>query len=400
MAFLSLSMARSTPDLGGLRGAIAGEVILPRSPDYETVRKPAISRFHDIRPQAVVLCADPEDVAQTIAFARALGLAIVVRSGGHCFAGRSSTTGIVVDVRPMRAVSVAGGVATIGAGARLGDVYDALARHGPTIAAGCGPTVGIAGLALGGGLGILGRKHGLTCDSSWAREVVLADGRVVDCDEQRDEDLFWALRGAGGGTSASSRRLALQDASGAGRDGFHLAGRRTTRPGPRSLAGLGAARARRAGREPAADRARRPGSRRRSTSSGRCWARRTDAAELLEELVERAGADPRRRSLAHLLLPRGQAPPRRARPRDDQPGGHAFSKSEFFRRPLPAGRDRGAGRPTSRPTGYRASRASSTSRPGAARTTACATDATAFAHRAELFLLKHAVVVEPGSRRG
>ena len=96
-------------------------------------------------------------------------------------------------------MSVAGGVATVGAGARLGDLYDALTKHELTIPAGCGPSVGIAGLTLGGGLGILGRKHGLTCDHLLSAQVVLADGRVVECDEHHHEALFWALRGAGGG---------------------------------------------------------------------------------------------------------------------------------------------------------------------------------------------------------
>lgn len=101
--------------------------------------------------------------------------------------------GLVLDVSPLGSVAVADGRATIGAGARLGDVYDALDAHGLTIPAGCGPTVGIAGLTLGVGLGILGRLHGLTSDSLRAAQVVLADGRVVDA----GEDLLWALRGAG-----------------------------------------------------------------------------------------------------------------------------------------------------------------------------------------------------------
>ncbi|MDQ6848971.1 MAG: FAD-binding protein, partial [Actinomycetota bacterium] len=78
-------------------------------------------------------------------------------------------------------------------------VYDALHQHGRTIPAGCGPTVGIAGLTLGGGLGLLGRVHGLTCDALISAQVVLADGRMVECDTQCDPELFWALRGAGGG---------------------------------------------------------------------------------------------------------------------------------------------------------------------------------------------------------
>jgi FAD/FMN-containing dehydrogenase len=100
----------------------------------------------------------------------------------------------------MQSVSVSpDGVATIGAGARLAEVYDALDRKDLTLPAGCGPTVGIAGLALGGGLGILGRAYGLTCDHLLAAQVVLADGRIVDCDGHREPELFWALRGAGGG---------------------------------------------------------------------------------------------------------------------------------------------------------------------------------------------------------
>jgi FAD/FMN-containing dehydrogenase len=95
--------------------------------------------FHDIRPQTVVLCRSPQDVSETISFARRSGLRTAARSGGHCFAGRSSTEGIVIDVTPMHSVSVSGGVVTVGAGARLGDVYDALAEHGLTIPGGCGP---------------------------------------------------------------------------------------------------------------------------------------------------------------------------------------------------------------------------------------------------------------------
>jgi FAD/FMN-containing dehydrogenase len=99
----------------------------------------------------------------------------------------------------MHAVSVSGGRATVGAGARLGELYDALQQHEVTIPAGCGPTVGIAGLTLGGGIGLLGRKYGLTCDRLVGARVVLADGRIVDCDADREPELFWALRGAGGG---------------------------------------------------------------------------------------------------------------------------------------------------------------------------------------------------------
>ena len=180
------------PDWEALQRAIDGEVLLPGSPGYEAAYRPAVARFHDVRPAAVVRCRTPEDVAAALA----LGLPAVARSGGHSFAGRSTTTGVVIDVGPMDVVSAGDGVATVGAGARLGRVYDALDEHGVTIPAGCGPDVGIAGLTLGGGLGILGRLHGLTCDSLLAAQVVLPDGRIVDVE---DGELFWALRGAGGG---------------------------------------------------------------------------------------------------------------------------------------------------------------------------------------------------------
>jgi FAD/FMN-containing dehydrogenase len=153
-----------TTDWGALQRVIEGDVVLPGSADYESVRKPVMARFEHVRPSAVVRCATPADVAATLAVARGLRLPTAIRSGGHSVAGRSSTDGIVLDVTPMRSVAVAEEVATVGAGVRLGDLYDELAEHGLTIPAGCGSSVGIAGLTLGGGLGILGRKHGLTCD--------------------------------------------------------------------------------------------------------------------------------------------------------------------------------------------------------------------------------------------
>ena len=161
--------------------------------------RPVLARFRDIQPEAVVACRTPQDVAAAFEFAATHGLPVAVRSGGHCFAGRSSTDGVLIDVSLFDGVAVGDGRATIGAGALLGDVYDALDAYGVTIPGGCGTTVGIAGLTLGGGLGILGRLHGLTADALRAAEVVLPDGRQVRCDEHEEPDLFWALRGAGGG---------------------------------------------------------------------------------------------------------------------------------------------------------------------------------------------------------
>jgi FAD/FMN-containing dehydrogenase len=187
-------------ELRSLRAALDGELITPDSAAYEAARRPALARFHHVRPIAVVRCASTRDVTRALAFARHNGTQVVPRGGGHCFAGRSSTAGLVLDLSRLDAVTVRpDGSARIGAGARLAEVYDGLHRSGRAVPAGCGPTVGIAGLTLGGGLGLLGRRHGLTCDALLSAQVVLADGRVVDCDLDRDPELFWALRGAGGG---------------------------------------------------------------------------------------------------------------------------------------------------------------------------------------------------------
>jgi FAD/FMN-containing dehydrogenase len=182
------------------------EFVHPGDPEYDAARRPQIARFADVRPSAVARCRTPQEVAEAIARARTAGDAIAIRSGGHCFAGRSSTAGVLIDVSPMDGVALHDGRVTVGAGAKLARIYDALEPHGVTIAGGCGPTVGIAGLALGGGIGILGRRHGLTCDQVVAAEVVLADGRVA----QADDGLLWALRGAGGGQFAVVTSLTLR----------------------------------------------------------------------------------------------------------------------------------------------------------------------------------------------
>ena len=205
-----------------LTAALDGEVVLPGSPRYDELRRPQIPRFHDVRPQAVVLCRRPEDVVAATAFARRSGIEVAVRSGGHDFAGRSSGPGMVLDLSPMRSLAVADGLATVGPGFRLGDLYAALAQHGVTIPAGCGATVGIGGQALGGGLGLLGRTRGLTSDQLLAAEVVLADGRVLECDEQRHEDLFWALRGAGAQGLGVVTRLTLRTLPEPAATSFHL----------------------------------------------------------------------------------------------------------------------------------------------------------------------------------
>lgn len=176
-----------------------GDVITADHPDYVTVIRP-LGRGASVRsPRMVLRCRSEQDVV-AVGVVRDQVDAFAVRSGGHCFAGRSSTEGVLVDVAGLADIHLKGGrSATVGAGTRLGALYAALHAAGRTLPAGCGTTVGIAGLTLGGGIGLLGRLHGLTSDWLTAARVVLADGEVVDCDAVRESELFWALRGAGGG---------------------------------------------------------------------------------------------------------------------------------------------------------------------------------------------------------
>ena len=303
-----------------------------------------MARFEHVRPSAVVRCATPADVAATLAVARGLRLPTAIRSGGHSVAGRSSTDGIVLDVTPMRSVAVAEEVATVGAGVRLGDLYDELAEHGLTIPAGCGSSVGIAGLTLGGGLGILGRKHGLTCDHLLQAQVVLADGRVVECDEHHDGELFWALRGAGGGHFGVVTSLVFRTVPAPATTAFHLvwppaAAAAVVRAwqayAPDALEELDATLRLTA----AGDDGRQPG----VEVVGSVLDCEADAAELVGELVGQVGADPvaaSRRHLPHRAAKRhleglGSVEDRRERSVPERPlqPGHLYTKSEFFRRP-------------------------------------------------------------------
>jgi FAD/FMN-containing dehydrogenase len=191
--------APKTADWKALARDLDGRLIRPGDSRYDRARRLYNPRFDAARPGGVAYCANPSDVAECVRFARRFGVPLTSRSGGHSYAGWSTGSGLVVDVSPMRHVEVSGHHATIGAGARLVDVYDRLAAKGVSIPAGSCPTVGIAGLTLGGGIGVVARKYGLTCDVLESLRVVTADGATRTCDTHREPDLYWASRGGGGG---------------------------------------------------------------------------------------------------------------------------------------------------------------------------------------------------------
>jgi FAD/FMN-containing dehydrogenase len=388
-----------------LHEAIAGAVIRTGAPDYDSVRKPAMARFESVRPQAVVLCKTPADVSTTIAFARRIGLQIAIRSGGHSVAGRSSTEGIVVDVTPMSSVSVEDGVATVGAGVRLGDLYDALQDHGLTIPAGCGPSVGIAGLTLGGGIGILGRKYGLTCDHLLRAQIVLADGRVVESDEHQHGELFWALRGAGGGNFGVVTSFVFRTVPALPTTVFqavwpldHATALVEAWQGcaPTTSEGVDAT----LRLTTAGDRERGP----QAEVVGAALGGEADAEEFLSDLTARAGAEPTtvwRRQLPYreakrLLDQIGSLDDQREQAARDRPApqGQLFTKSEFFRQPLP--RDTVAGLVDNLSQGVATGHSREVSfLPWGGAYNRVPVDATAFPHRAELFLIQHLLDIPP-----
>ncbi|MEU6310994.1 FAD-binding protein [Streptomyces sp. NPDC047014] len=192
------------PDYGALARGMDGRLVLPGDADYPEARRLFQPRFDSLSPAAVAYPAHAADVAVCLDFARRSAVPVVARGGGHSYAGWSTRTGaLVIDTGAMAAVSVGAGVpgdgVRIGAGARLGDVHTALAAHGRSVPTGLCPSVGIAGLTLGGGLGLASRAYGTTSDRLTGARVVTADGRVREVSADREPDLFWALRGGGGG---------------------------------------------------------------------------------------------------------------------------------------------------------------------------------------------------------
>jgi len=201
---------RPAPAWDTLATKLRGSLIRPADDGYDGARVLYNTRFDTVRPQAIARCASVDDVRECIRFVRTFAIPIAPRSGGHSYGGWSTGAGLVLDVSPLDSVIVGDGVVTVCAGARLIDVYDAVAARGVGIAAGSCPTVGITGLTLGGGLGVLTRAWGLTCDDLVAAQVVTADAQVHDCDASTDADLFWALRGGGGGNFGIVTSLTLK----------------------------------------------------------------------------------------------------------------------------------------------------------------------------------------------
>lgn len=201
------STATKEISISQLRDVVNGRVITPDDPDYDKARTIFVGGI-DRHPAVIVKVADAKDVAQVIALARETGMELAIRSGGHSGVGHSvSEGGIVLDLGDMKGldIDVANKTAWMETGLHAAEVTSALGEHGLVVGFGDTGSVGIGGITLGGGVGFLVRKFGLTIDDLLAAEIVTADGDILHVDANSHPDLFWAIRGGGGNFGVVTR---------------------------------------------------------------------------------------------------------------------------------------------------------------------------------------------------
>lgn len=187
-------------DIDLLRGAMDGPVIGPADAEYDDARK-VLNAAIDRRPAVIARCLNATEVSAAIKFARERRIEVSVRGGAHSTAGHGVCDhGLTIDLSQIRQVSVdpQNARVRVGGGALLADMDAATQAHGLAVPAGVVSHTGIGGLALGGGMGWLTRKHGLTVDNLLSAEIVTADGQILRAAPGEHADLFWAIRGGGG----------------------------------------------------------------------------------------------------------------------------------------------------------------------------------------------------------
>lgn len=182
-----------------LADRLQGRLVLPSDADYQRAKQLYQVQFDATSPRAVAYCASTADVATCVRFAEAHGIHVAARSGGHSAAGYSTTQGLVIDVSGLNSIALGDGSVRMGPGAQLVDMADRLAPAGLGISGGYCPTVAAGGFFQGGGMGLFTRSIGIASDKVTSAQVVLADGRTVTASPDRHSDLYWALRGGGGG---------------------------------------------------------------------------------------------------------------------------------------------------------------------------------------------------------
>src|SRR5687768_12379041 len=209
-------VANKNAIISDLRATVSGRVITPDDAEYDEARSVFYGGI-DKRPAVIVRVANAEDVSRVVTLARDTGMELAIRSGGHSFAGHSvSDGGIVLDLLGMKGIEIDAEGRTVWAetGLTAGELSNATATHGLAVGFGDTGSVGIGGITLGGGVGYLVRKYGLTIDSLLATDVVTADGKLLRVDAESHPDLFWAIRGGGGNFGVATRfKFQLHDVS-------------------------------------------------------------------------------------------------------------------------------------------------------------------------------------------
>ncbi|MEA2609998.1 MAG: hypothetical protein QOJ75_2241, partial [Chloroflexota bacterium] len=203
----------SAASIERLATGLTGQIIRPQDAGYDAART-VFSGDIDRRPAIIARVAGATDVARVVSFAREQGVPLAIRSGGHGLGFGACEGGVVLDLREMKGleIDVDGRTAWAQTGLTATEYTTTVGAHGLATSFGDTGSVGIGGITLGGGIGYLVRKHGMTVDALLAADVVTVDGEVIRVDAERHPDLFWAIRGGGGNFGVATRFLYLLEA--------------------------------------------------------------------------------------------------------------------------------------------------------------------------------------------
>jgi FAD/FMN-containing dehydrogenase len=195
-----------------LQGSVSGRLRRPGEVGFDAASSPVNERFRHVQPAGVLSAESAADVAAAVCWARERRVPVAARGGGHSYAGSSVTTGLVLDLRGLDEVRVdpSTGLVTVGGGTRMKTLYAELQRYNLMFPLGNSEDVGIGGLVLGGGVAIVSRALGLTCDSLVETDIVISDGTTLTCSQTANADLFWACRGGGGGNFGVNTSFTFQ----------------------------------------------------------------------------------------------------------------------------------------------------------------------------------------------
>lgn len=201
-----------TGNWADLAKTLKGSLVMAEDIDFATLNTQYALAYLSEEPQAIALCKSEEDVVACVKWARENKIPIVARSGGHSYAGYSRCTGLIIDLSQMTGINFdpVTNLAVLEGGVHNQQVYDTGRKASVSVSHGRCKGVGVAGLVLGGGIGFNMRKHGLTCDQLISTRIVLANGEIITASANENPEVFWAVRGAGGGNFGIHTQFVMQ----------------------------------------------------------------------------------------------------------------------------------------------------------------------------------------------